>query len=227
MTCRRLVEHYISQIAAQQHLNAYLEVFADDALLQADRIDHKIQHHETLGTLFGTPIGIKDVLCYKEHLASAGSKMLEGFRSLYTATAVERLLAADAIILGRLNCDEFAMGSTNENSAFGPVRNAYNHDKVSGGSSGGSAVAVQADLCMAALGSDTGGSVRQPAAFCNVIGMKPTYGRISRHGLIAYASSFDQIGTLTKSASICTLVSVGTFKSTEPLTVEPPVSPDI
>lgn len=206
MTCRRLVEHYISQIAAHQHLNAYLEVFAADALTQADHIDHKIQHHEPLGTLFGTPIGIKDVLCYADHLTSAGSKMLEGFISLYTATAVERLIAADAIILGRLNCDEFAMGSTNENSAFGPVRNAYDHNKVSGGSSGGSAVAVQADLCMAALGSDTGGSVRQPAAFCNVIGMKPTYGRISRHGLIAYASSFDQIGTLTKSVDDAALL---------------------
>lgn len=197
MTCRGLVQHYLNQITAKSHLNAFLETFADEALQRADEIDQKIANKQTLGRLYGMPIGIKDVLCYKNHKVSAASNILKGFESVYTATAVERLLNEDAIILGRLNCDEFAMGSTNENSAFGVVRNAYDTNLVPGGSSGGSAVAVQAGLCLAALGSDTGGSVRQPASFCGVVGLKPTYGRISRHGLIAYASSFDQIGPLT------------------------------
>ena len=197
MTCRALVQHYLNQITAKSHLNAFLETFADEALQRADEIDQKIVNKQTLGRLYGMPIGIKDVLCYKNHKVSAASNILNGFESVYTATAIERLLNEDAIILGRLNCDEFAMGSTNENSAFGVVRNAYDTNLVPGGSSGGSAVAVQAGLCLAALGSDTGGSVRQPASFCGVVGLKPTYGRISRHGLIAYASSFDQIGPLT------------------------------
>ena len=137
--------------------------------------------------------------CYKDHKVTAASRILDGFESLYTATAVQKLLDEDAIIIGRLNCDEFAMGSTNENSTYGPTRNAIDTNKVPGGSSGGSAVAVQADTCLAALGTDTGGSVRQPAAFCGVIGMKPTYGRVSRYGLLAYASSFDQIGVLANS----------------------------
>jgi aspartyl-tRNA(Asn)/glutamyl-tRNA(Gln) amidotransferase subunit A len=144
-------------------------------------------------------IGLKDVLCYQDHNLQASSKILNGFVSQFTATAVQRLLDEDAIIIGRQNCDEFAMGSSNENSAFGPVLNEADNTRVPGGSSGGSAVAVQADMCLASLGSDTGGSVRQPAAFCGVIGLKPTYSRVSRHGLIAYASSFDTIGILARS----------------------------
>ncbi|MGB0839349.1 MAG: Asp-tRNA(Asn)/Glu-tRNA(Gln) amidotransferase subunit GatA [Chitinophagales bacterium] len=196
-TCVTIVQHYLQCIDNKQHLNAYLEVFENDALNQAAIIDNKIRNGENLGQLFGLVIAIKDVLCYKGHQVSAASNMLKGFTSLYSATAVERLIQEDAIIIGRLNCDEFAMGSTNENSAYGIVHNDLDNNKVPGGSSGGSAVAVQAGTCMAALGTDTGGSVRQPAAFCGVVGFKPTYGRISRHGLIAYASSFDQIGTLT------------------------------
>lgn len=144
-------------------------------------------------------LAIKDVICYKDHEVTAGSNILRGFRSLFSATAIERLLAEGAIIIGRVNCDEFAMGSSNENSCYGPTRNAADPERVPGGSSGASAVAVQAGTCLAALGSDTGGSVRQPAAFCGVTGFKPGYGRISRHGLIAYGSSLDQIGTLAHS----------------------------
>jgi len=151
-------------------------------------------------------VGIKDNICYKEHRVSAASKILENFTSLYSATAVERLLAEDVIIIGRLNCDEFGMGSSNENSAYGAVLNYLDNTKVAGGSSGGSAAAVQAGMCHAALGSDTGGSVRMPASFCGIVGLKPSYGRISRHGLIAYASSFEQIGTLTNSVEDAALL---------------------
>ena len=153
----------------------------------------------TAGKLAGMVIGLKDVLAYQGHSLQSSSRILDGFKSLFTGTAVQRLLAEDAIFIGRQNCDEFAMGGSNENSAFGPVRNAQDPSRVPGGSSGGSAVAVQADMCLASIGSDTGGSVRQPAAFCGVIGLKPTYSRISRYGLVAFASSFDQIGPITHS----------------------------
>ena len=151
-------------------------------------------------------IGIKDVLSYAGHGLRAGSRILDKFTAQFTATAVQRLLDEDAIIIGRQNCDEFAMGSSNENSAFGPVRNAADSERVPGGSSGGSAVAVQAGLCLASIGSDTGGSVRQPAAFCGVVGLKPTYGRISRWGLVAYASSFDCIGPIANTVDDAALL---------------------
>jgi len=192
-TCEKLVQHFLTQIEAKKHLNAFLEVYAEEALARAKEIDHKIANG-TAGKLAGMVVGIKDVIAYQDHRLQAASKMLEGFRSQFSATVVEKLLAEDAIIIGRQNCDEFAMGSSNENSAFGPTLNNIDETRVPGGSSGASAVAVSAELCMVSLGSDTGGSVRQPAAFCGVVGLKPTYSRISRHGLIAYASSFDTIG---------------------------------
>ncbi len=192
-----LVEYYLHKIEENRALNIYVEVFAEEALEKARQLDQKYRDTPAqVGRLFGAIVSIKDVICYQGHTVTAGSKILSGFQSLFSATAVERLLAEDAIIIGRTNCDEFAMGSTNETSYYGPVRNAADPTKVPGGSSGGSAVSVQADTCLLALGSDTGGSVRQPAALCGVIGMKPTYGRISRHGLLAYGSSFDQIGIL-------------------------------
>ncbi|SHM22062.1 aspartyl/glutamyl-tRNA(Asn/Gln) amidotransferase subunit A [Chitinophaga jiangningensis] len=198
ITCTDKVRYYLNRIQELKHLNAFLEVYEEEALDKARELDARIQGGQPVGPLAGVVIGIKDVICYKGHNVSAASHILEGFNSLYSATAVERLLEADAIIIGNLNCDEFAMGSTNENSAYGPTLNALDTSRVPGGSSGGSAVAVQADLCQVSLGSDTGGSVRQPADFCGIVGLKPTYGRISRYGLIAYASSFDQIGIFGK-----------------------------
>jgi aspartyl-tRNA(Asn)/glutamyl-tRNA(Gln) amidotransferase subunit A len=195
-----LLGHYFKQIEKHKHLNAFNEVFFYSADLQAKLVQEKIEAG-TAGKLAGMVIGIKDNICYKDHEVTASSKMLEGFISPYSSTVVERLISEDAVIIGRLNCDEFAMGGSNETSYYGPVKNAADHEKVAGGSSGGSAVAVQADLCLSALGTDTGGSVRQPAAFCGCIGLKPTYGRISRYGVIAYASSFDQVGTITSSIS--------------------------
>lgn len=193
-----IVEGYLAKIEKNKSLNAFLEIFKEDACEQAVLVDKKIKSG-TAGKLAGVVLGIKDNICYKNHRVSSSSKILVGFESLYTATALQRLLDEDAIVIGRLNCDEFAMGSSNETSAFGPVKNNYNPAFVSGGSSGGSAVAVSAGMCTVALGSDTGGSVRQPASWTGTYGLKPTYGRISRYGLIAYASSFDQIGTFTNS----------------------------
>ena len=198
--CTQLVDYYLDRIEQTKHLNAYVEVFEEEAKDRAKMLDEKRQNApETIGKLFGAVVSIKDVICYQNHKVTAASKILEGFTSLYSSTAVQRLLDEDAIIIGRTNCDQFAMGSTNENSYYGAVKNADNEAKIPGGSSGGAAVAVQADTCLVALGSDTGGSVRQPAAFCHTIGFKPTYGRISRHGLLAYGSSLDQIGIISHS----------------------------
>ena len=196
-SCRAVVEYYLAQIERTKQLNAYVEVWPAEALAQAEALDARIaQTGELPGKLCGAVVSLKDNICYAGHQATAGAKILEGFTALYSATAVERILAEGAIIIGRTNCDQFGMGSSNENSVYGPVRNAADPERVPGGSSGGAAVALQTDTCLVALGSDTGGSVRQPAGFCGLWGLKPTYGRISRHGLIAYGSSFDQIGFL-------------------------------
>ncbi len=205
-TCTQAVKYYLDQITAQENLNAYLEIFSEEALAQAAILDAERKQGKKLGKLHGVVIGIKDVLSYKGHQLSAASKILENYTAIYTATAIQKLLDEGAIIMGRQNCDEFAMGSSNENSAYGPVKNAIDHSKVPGGSSGGSAVAVQAGLSMISIGSDTGGSVRQPADFCGVVGLKPSYGRISRYGLIAYASSFDQIGIFSKTIEDAAIV---------------------
>ena len=205
-TCESIVRYYLEQIANSTHLNIYVEVFENEAIEKAKALDQRIQSGDQPGRLFGMVVSIKDVLCYEGHQVTAGSKILEGFNSLFSATAIQRVLEEDAIIIGRVNCDEFAMGSTTENSYYGPTRNAADPDRVPGGSSGGSAVAVQADTCLVSLGTDTGGSVRQPAAFCGIIGMKPSYGRISRYGLLAYGSSFDQVGVLANSIADVALI---------------------
>ncbi|WP_316832437.1 Asp-tRNA(Asn)/Glu-tRNA(Gln) amidotransferase subunit GatA [Pedobacter aquatilis] len=205
LTLPELLAYYFKQIKENEHLNAFNEVFFYSAEVQANAVQQKIEKG-TAGKLAGMVIGIKDNICYKDHVVTASSKMLDGFVSPYSSTVVQRLLQEDAVIIGRLNCDEFAMGGSNETSYFGAVKNAVNPELVPGGSSGGSAVAVQADMCLASLGTDTGGSVRQPAAFCGQIGLKPTYGRISRYGVIAYASSFDQVGPITSSVEDAALL---------------------
>src|SRR5271154_1231018 len=175
-------------------IHAYLSLDREGALARAREIDAKAAAGEVLPALAGVPMGIKDVLVVDGQPATAGSKILEGYRPPYTATAARRLIDAGAGLLGKLNCDEFAMGSSNENSAYGPVRNPHDTERVPGGSSGGSAAAVAAGMAVATLGSDTGGSIRQPASFCGVVGVLPTYGWVSRYGLIAFASSLDRVG---------------------------------
>lgn len=197
-TCVEAVEFFLCQIENQKQLNAFVEVYAKEVLQQAKELDQKRLLGRPIGRLHGVVVGIKDVICYKDHKVTAASHILQGFTATYSATAVQKLIDEDAIIIGSCNCDEFAMGSSNENSFYGNTLNAIDESRVPGGSSGGSAVAVQAGLCMVSLGSDTGGSVRQPADFCGIVGIKPTYGRISRYGLIAYGSSFDQIGIFAK-----------------------------
>lgn len=232
-SCRQTVSAYLDRVAEYKQLNAFTEIYTEEALYTAEALDEKRSCGKPVGKLHGVVIAIKDVICYRGRKVTASSRMLGGFESLFHATAVQRLLDEEAIIIGSCNCDEFAMGSSNEHSAYGPVLNAANTAFVPGGSSGGSAVAVQAGLCMLSLGSDTGGSVRQPAGFCGIIGIKPGYGYVSRHGLVAYASSFDQIGVLGTSLDDVALVlqvigGPDTFDSTavqvppEPLTEKDP-----
>jgi len=193
LTCEKLVESYLKNIEKQKDLNVFITLFAEEAKAKAKEIDEKIKKG-TSGKLAGAVVSIKDVISVKNKLLTCGSKILSNFTSPYNATAVERLLSEDAIIIGKVNCDEFAMGSSNENSYFGPVKNPIDKSRVPGGSSGASAVSVAANMCLLSLGSETGGSIRQPASFCGITGLKVTYGRISRFGLVAFASSFDSIG---------------------------------
>ncbi|MBK7979881.1 MAG: Asp-tRNA(Asn)/Glu-tRNA(Gln) amidotransferase subunit GatA [Ignavibacteriae bacterium] len=190
------VEFFLNQIEQNKDLNAFNFIF-EDCVNSAELIQSKIKNG-TAGKLAGMVIAVKDVLAIKDKPLTCSSKILSNFESLYTATAIQKLINEDAIIIGKTNCDEFAMGSSNENSYFGPVKNPVNKNYVTGGSSGGSAAAVAANLCDVAIGTDTGGSIRQPAAFCGIFGMKPSYGRVSRFGLNAFASSFDSIGTFAK-----------------------------
>jgi len=206
-SCTELVQACLAQIKKKQkQINAFISVFEEDALSQANIVDQKINNNSPLKTLEGIPIGVKDNILIEDFPCTAGSKILENYTATYSATAAQKLEEQGAIFLGKTNMDEFAMGSSNENSGFGPVKNPFNEEKVPGGSSGGSAAAVADNQCLAALGSDTGGSIRQPAAFCGCIGLKPTYGRVSRHGLMAMASSFDQIGPVAKSAEDAALL---------------------
>jgi aspartyl-tRNA(Asn)/glutamyl-tRNA(Gln) amidotransferase subunit A len=198
-TATSLAEAHYRQIAEKDaEIHSYLSLSRERALAQAEKIDGMAARGDVLPPLAGVPVGIKDVLAMRGAPATAGSRILEDYRPPYDATAVARLETAGAVLLGKLNCDEFAMGSSNENSAYGPVRNPKALDRVPGGSSGGSAAAVAANLAVATLGTDTGGSIRQPAAFCGVVGVLPTYARVSRYGLIAFASSLDRVGPLTK-----------------------------
>lgn len=196
-TCEEVVKAYLENIKECWDKNAVLEVFTD-AVDKAKEVDARIASGDTNGKLLGVPFIIKDNILYKGKKATCASKFLEHFVSPYNATVVEKLLAEGAVILGRANMDEFAMGGSTEKSAYGPCKNAHDDERVAGGSSGGSAVAVACNLCAAALGTDTGGSVRQPASFNGIVGMKPTYGRISRYGVVAFASSLDQVGPMTK-----------------------------
>lgn len=199
ISCKELVQGFFDEIKKKdKEIHAYLEVNEENALKQAGEVDEKITRGEELGPLAGVPIAIKDNILTKGFKCTAGSKILENYQAPYDATVIQKIRDAGAIILGKTNLDEFAMGSSTENSAYGATKNPLDLERVPGGSSGGSAAAVAADMCVAALGSDTGGSIRQPAAFCGVVGLKPTYGAVSRYGLIAMASSLDQIGPITQ-----------------------------
>ena len=212
-----LVSGYLERIAERNpEINAYLSVSTESAQRTAEDLDAAARRGDPLGPLAGVPVGIKDVIAMEGMAATAGSRILEGYTPPYTATAVRRLKAAGAVMLGKLNCDEFAMGSSNENSAYGVVRNPAALDRVPGGSSGGSAAAVAAEMAAATLGTDTGGSIRQPASFCGVVGVLPTYGRVSRYGLIAFASSLDRIGPFARTVEDAATV-LGVIAGHDPL----------
>jgi aspartyl-tRNA(Asn)/glutamyl-tRNA(Gln) amidotransferase subunit A len=223
-----LAASYYERIAQKNpRLNVYLSLTRERALAQAARVDEAAAKGDPLPPLAGIPVGIKDVLVMRGASATAGSKILQGYHPPYDATPVAKLESAGAVLLGKLNCDEFAMGSSNENSAYGPVRNPVDTERVPGGSSGGSAAAVAANMAVATLGSDTGGSIRQPASFCGVVGVLPTYGRVSRYGLIAYASSLDRVGPFAANVrDAATLLSVIAGHDPHDATSSPAPVPD-
>jgi len=207
VTSREVTEAFYRRIKeVDGKIKAYLILTEEGAFDQANQVDRKIARGEEIGDLAGVPIGLKDILCTKGIRTTCGSKILENYVPFYDGTVVRRLKERDAVMLGKLNMDEFAMGSSTENSGFQITRNPWNLDRIPGGSSGGSAAAVAADECIAALGTDTGGSIRQPASCCGVVGLKPTYGRVSRYGLVAFASSLDQIGPITKDVEDCAIL---------------------
>src|ERR1700678_1224696 len=217
ISAREIASGFYAEIDRRNpELNAYLTLSHERAYSQADRVDAAIARGDKLPPLAGVPIAVKDVISTSGIRTTCGSKILESYIPPYDATAVTRLENAGAVILGKTNCDEFAMGSSNENSAYGPVRNPAALDRVPGGSSGGSAAAVAAGMAVATLGTDTGGSIRQPASFCGVVGLLPTYGRVSRYGLIAFASSLDRVGPVTRSVRDAAIL-LGVIAGHDPL----------